>query len=195
MRMTRKNIKTRQSHSISMWKPVVLGLLISVVTLAVVASLQPSDIVGIGESPKYRAIVCVYKNNELIDCNHNLVTDIGKEFVEDKLTNASTAGVLQYISLSNSSQNPDASWTVLPDEITTAGLSRAECNLTDLGTGKWSCEYTFTATDSISNVRLAGYNWNETAGSDNNLFAASNFTSVNLEANDQLKIVWNVTIS
>ena len=178
-----------------MWKPVVFGLLVSVVTLAVVASLQPSDVVGMGESPKYRAVVCVYKNGELIDCNHNLVTDIGKEFVEDKLTNASTAGVLQYISLSNSSQNPDVAWTVLPDEITTAGLSRAQCTLTDLGTGKWSCEYTFTATDSISNVRLAGYNWNETAGSDNKLFAASNFTSVNLEANDQLKIVWNVTIS
>ena len=84
--------------------------------------------------------------------------------------------------------------TKLANEITTSDLARAQCTLTSINASSWSCEHTFTATQSHSNVQVAGYHWYGDSGSDGNLFACAQFTSVNLEANDQLTIRWNVTI-
>ena len=176
----------------SMKKELLVFSLIGV--LLSVALLGGQEPVTTKQGIDYKATVCVYLNGQLIECKSNLITNIGKEFVEDQLTNPSTNSI-KYISLSSSTSDPSESWTILPDEITTNGLERAECSITDIGYGQWSCEHTFTATGSVSGVRLAGLNWNSTSNSDNNLFAASSFTTVNLEANDQLLIRWNITIS
>ena len=145
------------------------------------------------EFPKYKAVVRVYKNGELIAETHNLLTNIGKEFIEDKLTNPSNTNVTKYISLSNVATDCSESATVLANEITTAGLARAEGTITDTGTGNFTVEKTFIATGSVSNVQVAGLHWYSSG--DDNLFACANFTSVNLEANDELTIRWIVTIS
>ena len=144
------------------------------------------------ELPRYRAIVQVYKNGKLVAETHNLLTNIGKEFVEDQLTNPST-NATKYISLSTGATDCSATATVLANEITTAGLARAEGTVTDSGTGNFTVEHTFVATDSISNVQVAGLHWYSSG--DDNLFACANFTAVNLEANDELTIRWVITIS
>ena len=144
------------------------------------------------EFPKYKAVVQVYKNGKLIAETHNLLTNIGKEFIEDQLTNPST-NTTKYISLSTGATDCSESATVLANEITTAGLARAEGTVTDTGTGNFTVEKTFIATGSVSDVQVAGLHWYSSG--DDNLFACANFTSVNLEANDELTIRWIVTIS
>ena len=144
------------------------------------------------EFPKYKAIVQVYKNGKLIAETHNLLTNIGKEFIEDQLTNPST-NTTKYISLSTGATDCSESATVLANEITTAGLARAEGTVTDSGTGNFTVEKTFIATGSVSDVQVAGLHWYSSG--DDNLFACANFTAVNLEANDELTIKWTVSIS
>jgi len=183
-----------------MKKYILLVSLAIVLSLWIAYSNTVSTIV-FNEGIKYKGRVCVnYKDVdtgtwEELGCSINLITNIGKEFVEDQLTNPQTANTTKYISLSNTSTSPSASWTKLPDEFTSLGLSRAECTITDMGTGHFNCTHTFTATGSANNVQVAGLNWNSTSDSDGNLFAAATFTSVNLEANDQLQVTWEITIS
>lgn len=148
----------------------------------------------IEEKTTYKATVCVYKNGELVDCVSNILTNIGAEFVEDQLTSPQTANKTEYITLSSTAADCTAGAEKLANEITTNGLEKASCTITDLGTGNWSCENTFTATGSLSNVQVAGYNWNATAQQPD-MFACGTFTSVNLEANDQILVRWNITIS
>jgi len=147
------------------------------------------------ESIQYHATVCIYKNGELVYCGHNLLTDIGKEYIEDQLISPNSQASLRYISLSNSSTDCTASSTILPGELTIGGLTRANCTITDLGNGKWSCEYTFTLTDTVYDIRQAGYNWNSTPNSDNNLFACDTFPAISLESGDTLTVRWNVTFN
>ena len=153
----------------------------------------------------YEAVVCVdviKKTGEIIDlgCQHNLLVDQGKDYILELMSGIDQTGATpgtdfaKYISLSNSSQAPDASWTVIPDEITTGGLERAEATCTRNGVGNWTCEYTFTASQSFTNVQLTGLNWNGTAGA-NTLVAAAQFSPVNLDAGDNLKVKWTITIS
>jgi len=98
-----------------------------------------------------------------------------------------------YISLSNASGTPSAAWTQLPGELTTGGLARAEGTFTQTGTGQWEITVTFTASESVSNVRLTGLHWD--ASGDGNLFAADQFTPVNLEPGDKLTITWVVIVT
>jgi len=153
-------------------------------------------------SLKYHATVCEYYKKagtdtwQLIGCNHNTLTDIGKNFIRDQLTNPDNTKILKYISLATDPSDCSSSATNLASEITSNGLERHECSLTNgTGYGNWTCEYLFTATGSVSDVQVAGYHWDSTSASDNNLFACASFGSVDMEANDQIKIIWTVTVS
>jgi len=170
---------------------VLIPIVFVVATLFITYHPNQTTIVK-KEFPKYKAIVQVYKNGKLVAETHNLLTNIGKEFVEDQLTNPST-NATKYISLSSVASDCSASATVLANEITTSGLARAEGTVTDSGTGNFTVEKTFVATGSVSDVQVAGLNWYSSG--DDNLFACATFTSVNLEANDELTIRWIVTIS
>ena len=154
---------------------------------------------------KYNAIVCaevIKSNGEVIDlgCQHNLLVDQGKDYILELMSGIDQVGATpgtdyaKYISLSTNSTAPDASWTVIPDEITSGGLARAEATCTRNAVGNWTCEYTFTPTESFTGVQLTGLNWNGTAGAQS-LVAAAQFSAVNLEANDQLQIKWTIIVS
>jgi len=174
---------------------VTIALVSLALGLAVISQSPQLHTKEIEEKPTYKAILTIYKNGELVDVVENLLTDIGKEWIEDQMVTPQTANFTKFISVSNSTTDCVVTDTILPGEIDYGGLARAECTITDLGIGNWSCEYTFTATTSIPNVRQAGYNWNATSTSDGNLLACANFTSVNMQANDQILIRWNVTIT
>jgi hypothetical protein len=149
---------------------------------------------NVKEDAKYHATVCVWKNGELIGCQHNLLTTIGANFTQQQLINPQSVNKTAWITLSTVAGDCSASATKLANELTGYGLGKAQCTLTSVNASSWSCEKQFTASGSVSNVQVAGYNWNSTAGA-NDLFACATFTAVNLEANDQLTIRWNVTIS
>ena len=185
--------------------PIVLAVILastSLIPLLTFFNPQPAN-QEVKQGLNYKGIMCAYYRHaggewKLLGCQHNLLTDIGKEKIEDQLVSpaaASTSNQLKYIAITNDSSQCASSSATNINEITTSDLERAECTYTDLGYGDWSCEHTFTATQSHPNVQIAGYFWNATAGQDNTMFACGNFTSVNLEANDQILIRWNVTIS
>ena len=156
---------------------------------------QPINKSIISKSPlEYKATVCIYKNGELIECKTNTLTDIGKEFIEDQLLNPQTENVTKYISLSNVTADCSVSATKLANEFTYGGLAKAECTITDLGSGNWSCEHTFTATDYMQSVQVAGYHWNATAQQPD-MLACATFTSINAESGDEITIRWNLSIS
>jgi len=182
-------------------KKYILPVSLAIVLSLWVAYSNTVSTMVFNEGIKYKGRVCVsYKDADTgtwkdLGCSSNLITDIGKEFVEDQLTNPQTANTTKYISLSNTSTSPSASWTKLPDEFTSLGLSRAECTIMDMGTGQFNCTHTFTATGSANNVNVAGLNWNGASDSEGNLFAAATFTSTNLEANDMISVIWIIQIS
>lgn len=130
------------------------------------------------------------------ETNHNLITNIGKDFVKTQIAdNPNTGNKAIYIALSTNSSTPAATWTILPNEINSGGLARATGTYTSTGTGQWTVSKTFTATSSFTGVQLAGLHWSATSGSDNNLFAANTFSSVNLISGDQLTVTWTITVT
>lgn len=154
----------------------------------------------------WKATVCptIIKSDGSIvklECVKNLFVDQGKNFSAEVISGvdytSATPGTdfAKYISLSNDSSTPSSSWTVLPGELNTAGLTRAGGTCASNGVGNFSCWHTFTATATVSNIQLAGLNWNGTPLA-NSLVAANQLSSsVNLESGDELIINWTVTIS
>lgn len=155
------------------------------------------------ENAFYKGIYSVYYKKAgtdkwiLLGKNENTLTDIGKEKIEQQLVApqaASTANQLKYIAVTNVSGACTSTSTNI-QEITTSDIQRTLCTYTDLGNGKWSCEVTFHAQQSHPNVQIAGYFWNATPGNDGSLFACGSFTPIPIEANDELLIRFNLTIS
>ena len=125
----------------------------------------------------------------------NLVVDIGKDWIEDQLGDSPGTDPAKWISLSTDATAPAAGWTQIISEITTGGLARAAGTYGDTGVGTWTIAATFTATAPHTNVQLTGLQWSATAGSDNNLLAANQFTPVTLNSNDMLTITWQLSVS
>lgn len=127
---------------------------------------------------------------------HNLLVDNGKNYIRKQIGDDTSvaANSTKWISLSNDATSPAAGWTIIPTEINANGLSRAQATYAANGTGAWNYTYTWTATGAQS-VQLTGLNYAPTPTSDGNLFAALQFTSTSLQANDQLKVVWSITVS
>jgi hypothetical protein len=127
---------------------------------------------------------------------HNLLVDNGKNYIRKQIGDDTSVATnsTKWISLSNDGTAPAAGWTIIPTEINVNGLSRAQATYAANGTGAWNYTYTWTATGAQS-VQLTGLNYAPTAASDGNLFAALQFTSTSLQANDQLKVVWSITVS
>jgi hypothetical protein len=126
---------------------------------------------------------------------HNLITNQGKDFIAQQVGSSSpnSGQYTQWIGLSASSQDPAVNWQVLPGEINNGGLARAQGNYSYSSTMKqYDVTYTFTASQEFTGVRLAGLYW---SSSGNTLFAAKNFSSVNLISGDQLTVKWTITIS
>jgi len=129
---------------------------------------------------------------------HNTMMNIGLNHTKHKLAgiNQNYMSNVSYISLSNSTDSIVATWTELPDEITTGAMGRTGCILQDYVStpqGKWNCTNTFSPSEQNS-TRLAGANW-ESAG-DGNLFCAAAITPViNYDSGDTVIITWIYTVS
>ena len=127
------------------------------------------------------------------DESSNLLTTIGKNWIEDQLGDSPGTDPAKWISLSTSSSAPDAAWTQIPTEIAADGLERAAGTYASTGDGVWTISKTFTATGAHTNVQLTGLNW-ASCGS-GNLMAANTFTAVTLATDDSLTVTWTLTLS
>jgi len=125
--------------------------------------------------------------------NAGVLTDIGKDWIEDQLGDSPSADPAKWISLSNDSSSPSSTWTQIPNELTSDGLTRTAGTYSSLGTGQWKIEYQFTATGTVNDVQLTGLNW--AASGDNNLLCADTFTAVTLNNGDKLTVTWTITVS
>lgn len=126
--------------------------------------------------------------------NWNVTCTAGLNAAKDRLFNSATAQtVANYIALSESNDTPAAAHTVIADEITVSGLSRATAAYTAGGAGVCDLSKTFTATGSLSTVQLMGLFDASSAG---DLYFEATFTSVALESGDTLTAKWDtITLS
>lgn len=128
----------------------------------------------------------------------NLLMNNGKEYIKKQIGNDTSLATnsTKYISLSNNAQGSIvATLTVLPGENTTNGLSRALATYASNGTGAWNYTNTFTAAGTGGSVQLTGLNFEGTAGADGTLFAATDFSAASLQAADQLRVIWSISVS
>ena len=125
----------------------------------------------------------------------NLITDIGENFVGNCTLGLDANGTWA-ISLSNDG-SPAAAWTKLTTEVAANGFTRAAGDLTvwsNSGDYAFNVTHTFTCTGT-QQLQTAGLHWDDTAESDNNLFAAADFTQTIFEAGDTLTVTWVITIN
>ena len=123
---------------------------------------------------------------------HNIIVTIGSKYIRNILgfNNITNMNATISISLSNDTA-PSTSWTKLPNEYTTLGLDRAEGTASVINATAYQVQHTWTATGE-ANVSCTGLHWSPVDGSDNNLFAAAEFTQVTLQANYQIQVTWTV---
>ena len=115
------------------------------------------------------------------------VVNQGKDWIEQQLFNPDASQKALYIGVSNDSSSVDTSWTALPNEITSAGLSRKEGTYTNTGVGSANVTVTFSVTGTAS-TKLYGIYYSL---SGNTLIAAEQQGTANqknLNSGDTLKV-------
>ena len=151
--------------------------------------------------PKLQANVHVQivRDGKIIldEVSHNLLMNIGAEYVEDGLTNSTyinLEGIPTYISLSCNATAVAATDTIILEEITAGGLERATGTITDNANGNWSVAKEFTATATHTDVQKTGINW-KTGNTDNCLLAQNTFTATTLISGDKITVTWTLTVT
>jgi hypothetical protein len=184
----------------------IVAVLAFVGLIAVSASMLPHVSTNENTDPfhqgiSYRGHVEVYKIpagtetlQKIADKDNLLVTN-GKTYIRTQIGSggAVASSSAKYISLSNDATSPNAAWLDIPTEITTNALGRAAATYATNGTGAWNMTYTWTATGAQS-AQLTGLSYGGTPA-DNTLFAALQFASVTLATNDQLRVIWSISVS
>jgi len=151
-----------------------------------------------GQEVEYDSAVCIYKNGELLQCKHNLLTTVGKNLTVSRMIGGAGAAV-NHIAVSNGT-DPNVSSTVLEHEIGSAngcpGLNRTQdTTVVNIGDGNWSYSVKFTS-DCAAKVNTTGL-FNNTATGGQALFAAASFesTAVTLQSSDELNITWYIFVT
>lgn len=137
------------------------------------------------------------KERQLAFWKHNVLANSGRDAFHALCYTNTSAGTrgFGYIASTQSSFSPAATDTVLIGEISTNGLSRADCSTKThtSGTNSTLLEHTFTASGSFTDV-LASATF--VAGSGGTMGHEANFAtgSGTLIANDTLKISWTCNL-
>ena len=127
----------------------------------------------------------------------NLLTTGGRDFIHTQSytnTSAGTIGAV-YVGVTTDTGAPAAGDTSLASEITTGGFLRSASGLGTpshtVGTNISTLTITFTATSSFTAIQK-GATFN--ASSAGTMVHENTFTSTNVVANDQLQLVWTMTL-
>lgn len=184
---------------------------VGVVAILVMAYVLPigalAGVNKIGEQlrPHGYVTVSVFRDGQEIYHyeDHNLITEVGMDFIADQIGNTPGTAAANWIALSSDSTAPAAGDTTLQGEITTGGLQRAQGTFTQ-GTGgerdTWTISKTFNANGTHTDVRkaglfTAGVTGTPGNGNDDGIMVAENtFSGVNLASGDTLTITWKIDL-
>jgi len=180
----------------------ILTILVAISATVAFSGLgQITPMAVIEQHPQLRANVHVQivRDGKIIlsESSHNLLMDIGAEYVEDGLTNSTyinVEGIPTYISLSSNATAVAATDTIILEEITAGGLERALGTITDNANGNWSVAHEFTATATHVSVQKTGLNW-KSGDTDNCLLAQNTFLSTTLGSDDRITVTWTLTVT
>jgi len=129
------------------------------------------------------------------------LTNFGKDWIADKISGASSTNFLRnatWIGCSNDSSTVDVTWTILPGEITGAGLARADADtVSDTGTGTWTISKTFSVTATAATKLYGLYLGPNDATYANTLVAAEQqgvSNQKNLQDGDTLQVTIQASV-
>jgi hypothetical protein len=167
----------------------LVAIPLALVAVALLVNLKAQQVMT-GENLKYTGVACVYKNDQLIGCYHNLITNNGKNLIKQDMMGTATV-TLNQIAIANNTVAQSASDTTLQGEWTTCGLAKATGTLTDIGVGNWSINYQWTSTCNNAIVNATGI-YDSVS---NTLFAETTFPTTTLQANDKINITYYTWVS
>lgn len=165
-------------------------LLLSILSVVAIPYLT-SKSKGSEEVLKYSGTVCIFLNDNLVDCRSNLLTNVGKNMIRGSLQGL--VSNVNKIALATNTQAMSPTDTVLQGEITDCGLGAATGTITNSSTaGQWNISYQWTSTCDNKIVNATGlYN----ATGINTLFAETTFATVILNTNDKINVTWTLSIT
>jgi len=134
-----------------------------------------------------------YRDGVLIDyCRQaGVLTTVGKNWIEDQL--GDSAGTeADWIGLSNSTSSPSSAWNIIPSEITTGAMGRAQGTYADNGDGNWNITKSFSPTESNSTQLVGLYysDWPATT-----LVCSDTITVTHYQNGDTVEIRVNISVS
>jgi hypothetical protein len=138
----------------------------------------------------YNSDVCVYKNGDLVGCDHNVITNNGKDLVKFSLGRGDRP-IVNHLAIGNTSA-PAAGSTSHPGILSVCGMTSADGTYWSEGTGNWTIGYTWTSSCNSLNVNTTGLYNDTSAGT---YFAGTTFTSTTLNNNDQLTVNYTIWIA
>lgn len=146
------------------------------------------------QNNNFRDTVCVYKNSELIGCEHNILFYSGQNMTRDCLTSDSCSAFTN-ISLCNASlgcDTPTSAGTETYSLFSGCGMDSDTGTVTYLTPedGNWTVTKTFTST--CDGVETNATRLSNVSGSD---FAGNLFSVVTLQTSDTLTINWTLSVS
>ena len=176
---------------------IALALIVVIVGITIVlGSFVNSETDQLSTGLSYHSSVCVYKNNELVQCSPNALTNAGKNALRSYAAHGGTLAAFDYIALANNTPegNHAVTDTDLDNRTTCCGLTIAQGTVTDLATdGNWTISKVFTcATEAVSEVNATGiFN----ASSPGTYFAYNTFSPVDLQIDDQINVTWTIWVT
>jgi hypothetical protein len=179
-----------------MEKIYFLGTLVFLAIIMAMVSVQTQVAFPTVQGLIYGSEVCIYKNNELVQCKPNILCNGGKDFIRDCLGTAAcgtTPGNFTWIALGNvtGTEAQGAGNTTLENEWTSCDLTRMDGAYTQIGTGNWSLSHVWTASGTCMVNSTGLFN----ASSGDTLFAQNNFSTVNLQNQDQINVTWTIWVT
>ena len=176
-----------------MEKIYILGMALLLVAIFAVSAVPGVQLSAQGIN--YNAEVCVYKNNELVDCSHNVLYDSGRDLIKTYLgdTGGSSDEVDQ-IELCNATAGCGAPTAAKSGDTYNAlsgcGMDETTGAYNSIGTGNWTISATFQA--SCDNVLT---NVTRLRNTNNDDFAGNNFSLVTLQTNDIINVTWTIWVT
>lgn len=174
--------------------PIFLALIVGLFTFTL--SNNPSSQNSFSQGINYESEVCIFKNNNLVECKHNVLYTDGGEAIKENIGNGVDNGPFLNISLCNSSTAGVSCGGVTAGQsesynlFSAGGLTQKEGTYFSNGNGNWTVSATFTATASSLTTNVTKLS-NRTGS---NLSGAS-FTAVTLNTDDQITINWTLWVT
>jgi hypothetical protein len=168
----------------------VVALILGILVLST-PSINP---VSENEGLKYDGVVCVYKNNQLVECKHNLITNLGLNLIKTTAGQGTAMAVTKIAVANATGTAQSATDTSLTGEWASCGLTATTGTyVNQAGNGQWNITYQWTQTG-CSDVLVNGTGlYNATGASQ--LFAETSFSAVTLQANDRINVTWGLVVS